>query len=152
MPEPTYRQATPADAPAIARVGTAVWEELSQLSGLTGPLTADGVRVRAEELGVRGAFFVCDQGGGSICGFAVVQPDVSHPTEAVLGVWLVESARGKGIGRDLAVLGTDFAREAGYKRLRGIIPDGNEPALSFFGDFASMAAMVGQGMEYELPL
>lgn len=151
MPEPVYRQATPADYAAIARVGTAVWEELAQLSGLTGPLSEDGVRVRAEELGVRGGFFVCEE-DGDICGFAVVQPDVSHPTEAVLGVWLLPEARGKGHGRELAVAGTDFAREAGYKRLRGIIPDGNEPALSFFGDFASLATIVGRGMEYELPL
>ncbi len=49
-------------------------------------------------------------------------------------------------------MGTEFAREAGYKRLRGIIPENNEPALSFFGDFGSIAAIVGQGMEYELPL
>jgi GNAT superfamily N-acetyltransferase len=67
-------------------------------------------------------------------------------------VWLVPEARGKGIGRELAAMATDFAREAGYKRLRGIIPEGNEPALSFFGDFASIAQIVGQGMEYELPL
>jgi ribosomal protein S18 acetylase RimI-like enzyme len=151
MPDPTLRQATPEDADAIARVGTAVWEELAQLSGLTGPLTADGVRARMAEFGQRGAFFVCEDGRRT-CGFSTVQPDVNHPTEAVLGVWLLPDARGKGIGRDLGVIGTEFAREAGYKRLRGIVPDGNEPALSFFGDFASMAQIVGRGMEYELPL
>jgi RimJ/RimL family protein N-acetyltransferase len=103
------------------------------------------------ELGDRGATFLCED-AGSVCGFAVVQPDVNHPSEAVLGVWLVPGARGKGHGRELAVAGTDWAREAGYKRLRGIIPEGNEPALSFFGDFAITAQIVGQGMEYELPL
>ena len=151
MPEPTYRQADSNDADAIARVGTAVWEELAQLSGLAGPLTADGVRARMAEFGRRGAFFVCEDGRRA-CGFSTVQPDVNHPTEAVLGVWLLADARGKGIGRELGVLGTTFAREAGYKRLRGIIPEGNEPALSFFVVFATMAQMVGQGMEYELPL
>jgi ribosomal protein S18 acetylase RimI-like enzyme len=152
VPDPTFRQATPADGDAVARVGTAVWEELAQLSGLTGPLTADGVRARLSEWGHRGAMFLCEESSGKACGFAILQPDVSHPTEAVLGVWLLSEARGKGIGRDLAAMGTEFARDAGYKRLRGIIPDGNEPALSFFGDFAQMAQMVGQGMEYELPL
>jgi len=83
---------------------------------------------------------------------SIVQPDVSHPSDAVVGVWLLTEARGKGIGRELAVLATGFAREAGYKRLRGIIPEGNEPALGFFGDFGSIAQIVGQGMEYELPL
>jgi GNAT superfamily N-acetyltransferase len=108
------------------------------------------VRVRLDELGARGAIFICESGGA--CGFAIVQPDVSHPSDAVVGVWLLAEARGKGIGRELAVLATGFAREAGYKRLRGIIPEGNEPALGFFGDFGSIAQIVGQGMEYELPL
>jgi GNAT superfamily N-acetyltransferase len=150
MPEPTYRKATAGDAEGIAAVGAALWDELGAKSGLLGPATAEGVRSRIEELGERGAFFVCDS--GSLCGFAVAQPDVNHPSEAVVGVWLVPEARGKGMGRELAAMATEFAREAGYKRLRGIIPEGNEPALSFFGDFASIAQIVGQGMEYELPL
>ena len=151
MADPTYRQATEDDAVGIAAVGTAVWEELGSGSGLPGAPTAEGVVARMKELGDRGGVFVCAE-GESICGFAGVQPDVNHPSVAVLGVWLVAEARGKGYGRELAVAGTDWAREAGYKSLRGTIPDGNEPALSFFGDFASMAQIVGQGMEYELPL
>ena len=150
MPDTTYRQATPADADAIAAVAAAVWDELGERSGLLGRITADGVRVRLDELGARGAFFVCEVGGS--CGFAIVQPDVNHPSDAVVGIWLLADSRGKGIGRELAVLATGFAREAGYKRLRGIIPEGNEPALGFFGDFGSIAQIVGQGMEYELPL
>ena len=151
MAEATYRQATIDDADDIAAVGTAVWEELGAGSGLPGAPTADGVVARMTELGDRGGTFVCAE-DESICGFALVQPDVNHPSEAVLGVWLVPEARGKGYGRELAVAGTDWAREAGYKSLRGTIPEGNEPALSFFGDFASMAQIVGQGMEYQLPL
>lgn len=150
MAEPTYRKATSADAEEIAKVGQFIWDELGAASGLLGRITEDGVLARMDELDDRGAFFLCDEGGA--CGFAIVQPDVNHPQEAVLGVWLLKEARGKGHGRELAVAGTEFAKEAGYKRLRGIIPDGNEPALSFFGDFASIAQMVGQGMEYELPL
>jgi ribosomal protein S18 acetylase RimI-like enzyme len=150
MPDPQYRQATNADAEAIAVVGAALWEELGARSGLPGPMTADGVRGRLAEWGDRGGIFVCEKGG--VCGFAIVQADVNHPDHAVMGVWLVPEARGKGLGRDLAVMGTEFARNAGYRSLRGIIPEGNEPALSFFGDFASMAQIVGQGMEYELPL
>jgi ribosomal protein S18 acetylase RimI-like enzyme len=150
MPDPQYRQATNADAEEIAVVGVALWEELGPRSGLPGPMTADGVRGRLAEWGDRGGIFVCEEDG--VCGFAIVQADVNHPDHAVMGVWLVPEARGKGLGRDLAVMGTEFARNAGYRSLRGIIPEGNEPALSFFGDFASMAQIVGQGMEYELPL
>ena len=151
MPEPTYRKATADDAEAVASVGAAVWDELGDRSGLPGRMTADGVRVRLDEWGDRGGLFLCDSGDG-VCGFGLVQPDVNHPDHAVMGVWLAADARGKGLGRDLAVMGTEFATAAGYKSLRGIIPEGNEPALSFFGDFASMAQIVGQGMEYELPL
>jgi hypothetical protein len=49
-------------------------------------------------------------------------------------------------------MATDHARATGYKRLRGLIPKQNEPALSFFSDIGSLAQMVGQGMQYELPL
>jgi len=150
MPEPTYRKATSEDAEAIAEVGATIWDELGAASGLIGRATTEAIRGRMAELGDRGAFFLCEQGGA--CGFAIVQPDVNHPQEAVLGVWLIAEARGKGHGRELAVAGTEFAKEAGYKRLRGIIPEGNEPALAFFGDFGSIAQIVGQGMEYELPL
>jgi len=150
MPDPTYRIATATDAEAIAKVGAAIWDELGAASGLIGRATTEAIRGRMDELGARGAFFLCESDGP--CGFAIVQPDVSHPQEAVLGVWLRKEARGKGIGRELAVAGTEFAKDAGYKRLRGIIPEGNEPALAFFGDFGSIAQIVGQGMEYELPL
>jgi len=149
--EPTYRRATANDAEAIAAVGAALWDELGQRSGLPGRLTDDGVRGRLEEWGERGALFVCEDAGPA-CGFALVQPDVNHPDDAQMGVWLIPEARGRGIGRELAVLATEFAREAGYKRLSGIIPENNEQALSFFGDFGSIAQIVGQGMEYELPL
>ena len=159
MPEPTYRHATKDDAAAIAEVGATVWDELGAESGLPGRLTEEGVRARHVEWGERGAMFVCDTGDG-ICGFAAVQPDPSAgsgqaPQEregAVMGVWLLPSARRKGIGRELALMATDYARAGGYKRLRGTLPEGNEPALSFFSDIGSLAQVVGQGMEYELPL
>ena len=151
MAETTYRQATESDAGGIAAVGAVVWEELGAGSGLPGAPTSEGVIARMKELGDRSGTFVCAE-CETVCGFAFVQPDVNHPSEAVLGVWMVPESRGKGYGRELAVAGTDWAREAGYKSLRGTIPEGNEPALSFFGDFASMAQIVGQGMEYKLPL
>jgi len=70
----------------------------------------------------------------------------------VMGVWLLRAVRRKGVGRELALMATDFARAAGYQKLRGTLPEGNEPALSFFSDIGSLAQVVGQGMEYELPL
>lgn len=151
MPELAYRPATSDDAAGIAAVGAGIWDELGEKSGLPGRMTREGVVGRLSEWGDRGAMFVCES-GGAITGFAVVQPDVNHPSEAVMGVWVMPEARGKRIGTELAVMATDFARAAGYRKLRGTIPEGNEPALSFFSDIGSLAQVVGAGMEYELPL
>ena len=151
MPEPTFRQATAADARAIASVGAELWEELGDKSGLPGRMTAEAVAERLASYGQRGGMFVCEA-DGSVCGFAILAPDADDPEEAVMGVWLLPEARRRGIGRELALMATDFARAAGFQRLKGTLPPGNEPALSFFSDIGSLAQMVGQGMEYELPL
>jgi ribosomal protein S18 acetylase RimI-like enzyme len=151
MPDLEYRQATGEDAAAIAIVGAAVWDELGTTSGLPQRPTTDGVAQLLAPYGGRGAMFVCDS-AGEICGFAAVSPDEEDPEGAVMGVWLLRAARRKGIGRELALMATDFARAAGYRKLRGTLPEGNEPALSFFSDIGSLAQVVGQGMEYELPL
>ena len=151
MAEPEYRQATEKDAAAIATVGAGVWDELGPTSGLPQRPTKDGVAQILASYGDRGAMFVSDN-AGEISGFAALTPDPDDADQAVMGVWLLRPARRKGIGRELALMATDFARAAGYQRLRGTMPEGNEPALSFFSDIGSLAQVVGQGMEYELPL
>lgn len=158
MPEPAYRRATEQDARAVAEAGARIWDELGEKSGLPGRMTPEGVLGRLSEWADKGAMFVCESGEG-VCGFAAVQPDpstgsgqASPPSEAVMGVWVLPEARGKRIGTELAVMATEFARTAGYKKLRGTIPEGNEQALSFFGEVASLLQVVGAGLEYELPL
>ena len=146
--EPAFRQATKEDAEAVAAVGHQLWDELGERSGFTQRPTLEGIQTI---ISGGGAVFVCDT-DGSICGIAILAPEISDPEEAVMGVWLLPEARRKGIGRELALMATDHARTAGYKRLRGLIPKQNEPALSFFSDIGSLAQMVGQGMQYELPL
>lgn len=149
MPEPVYRQAGEADAVAIAKVGVQVWEEMGEGSGFTERPTEDGIaQVMGRE---RAAIFVCEAEGG-ICGFSLLTPDAGDPDSAVMGVWLLPQARRKGTGRELALMATDFARSAGYQKLRGMLPKGNEPALSFFSDIGGLAQVVGRGMQYELPL
>ena len=149
MPEPTYRQATQKDADAIAAAGQQVWDELGESSGLPQRPTAEGIAALIADQ--RSGIFVCETGEG-ICGFAALSSDAEEEGCAVMGVWLLPSARRQGIGRELALMATDFARAAGYTKLRGTLPPGNEPALSFFSDIGSLAQMVGQGMQYELPL
>ena len=151
MPEAEYRQATEKDAAAVAAVGAGVWDELGANSGLPQRPTSEGVAQLLSSSGDKGAMFVYDN-AGEISGFAALTPDENDPEEAVMGVWLLRAARRKGVGRELALMATDFARAAGYQKLRGTLPEGNEPALSFFSDIGSLAQVVSQGMEYELPL
>ena len=159
MPEPTYRQAAPDDAAAIAAVGVAVLAELGESSGLPGLMTAADVARRIEGYGGRGAMFVCEA-DGEVCGFAALEPEPqAEGAQAgerlpggVMGVWLQPSARRKGIGRELALMALEFARAAGYAKVRGTLPAGNEAALAFFSEIGALAQVVGGGMQYELPL
>ncbi len=151
MPEPTYRQASQHDAAAIAAVGAAVIAELGEASGLPGPMTPEGVAARIASYGRHGAMFVCEREGG-VCGFAALEPDTQESDCAVMGVWLAPAARRQGIGRELALMALDFARSAGYAKVRGTLPPGNEAALSFFSEIGALAQVVGRGMQYELPL
>jgi GNAT superfamily N-acetyltransferase len=148
--EPTFRRAAPSDAAAVLSIARRLWDELGERSGFTQRPTEEGLgRPLAGE--GNGAVFLCEA-EGEVRGFSAVVPDLQEAGEAAMGVWLLPEARGKGYGRELALMATDHARAAGYQKLRGIIPKENEPALSFFSEIASLAQMVGQGMQYELPL
>jgi len=150
MPEPIFRQATKGDLDAVLVGGHRLWDEMGEHSGFTQRPTEEGIaRLLAGEEG--GAVFACEI-DGSIGGFSLLVPEVQEPGVAAMGVWLLPETRSKGIGRELALMATDHAREAGFTKLRGIIPKDNETALSFFSEIASLAQMVGHGMEYELPL
>ena len=151
MPEPAYRQATKDDAAAIAAVATEVVAELGEASGLPSPMTPEGVSGRLAGYGDKGAMFVCE-GDEGMCGFAALEPDPQEDGCAVMGVWLLPSARRQGIGRWLALMALDFARAAGYAKVRGTLPAGNQAALSFFSEIGALAQVVGAGMQYELPL
>jgi GNAT superfamily N-acetyltransferase len=148
--EPTFRKASMGDLAAVLDVGRRLWDELGEQSGFTQSPTEEGLsRLLAGE--GHGAVFVCEEEDG-ICGFSLLVPEVQEPGVAAMGVWLLPDRRSKGVGRELALMATDHAREAGFTKLRGIIPKENEQALSFFSEIASLAQMVGHGMEYELPL
>ncbi len=149
--EPTYRQASQDDAGAIAAIGSQMLDELGEASGLPCPMSPADVSERIAGYGDKGAMFVCAQEKG-LCGFAALEPDPEEDGCAVVGVWLLPAARRQGIGRELALMAFDFARSAGYKKVRGTLPAGNEAALSIFSEIGALAQMVGGGMQYELPL
>jgi GNAT superfamily N-acetyltransferase len=164
-PELTYRQATQDDAGAIAAIGSQMLDELGDGSGLPGAMTPADVSERisaylpAGRHGAdKGAMFVClpaGRHGGKekgLCGFAALEPDPQEEGCAVMGVWLLPATRRQGAGRELALMALEFARTAGYTKVRGTLPAGNEAALSFFSEIGALAQIVVGGMQYELPL
>jgi putative acetyltransferase len=151
MPKRPYRQATRVDAEGIAAVAAEVSSELGEASGLPGPMTLEDVLHRLAGYGDKGAMFVCE-GDDGVIGFAALEPEPKEDGCAFMGVWLQRSARRQGIGRWLALMAVDFARGAGYAKVRGTLPAGNEAALSFFSEIGALAQVVGADMEYELPL
>ena len=149
MSEPTFRAAAEDDVPAVAAIANQLWTEMGAKSGFPQQPTAEGIGLIAA--GDASRIFVCED-RSKVCGFSVLYRDADDAETAVMGVWLLPGARGKGTGRELALMATEFARETGYKKLRGTLPPDNEGALSFFSEIATLAQVVGQGMEYELPL
>lgn len=149
MSEPVFRRATANDLAAVLAVALHVWEEMGEGSGFRGRPSEDGFRPLLAGDGQ--AVFLCESEGRA-CGFAILMRDEGEPSAAVMGVWVLPEARRRGIGRELALMATEFARSAAYTRLRGLLPEGNEPALSFFSDIGGLVQVVGRGMEYELPL
>ncbi len=60
--------------------------------------------------------------------------------------------RRKGIGTNLAELALGFAREKGYKRIRGNLPDHNETALSFLSGIGALVPIYNPEVVFELPI
>ncbi len=158
MPELTYRRAGQDDAGAIAAIGSQMLDELGESSGLPGAMTPSDVAERLSAYADTGAMFVCLPAGRhgakekGLCGFAALEPDPQEEGCAVLGVWLLPATRRQGAGRELALMALEFARTAGYTKVRGTLPSGNEAALAFFSEIGALAQVVGGGMQYELPL
>ncbi len=149
--ELTYRQAGQDDAGAIATIGSQMLDELGDGSGLPGAMTPADVSERISAYADKGAMFVCARENG-LCGFAALEPDPQEEGCAVMGVWLLPTTRRQGAGRELALMALEFARTAGYTKVRGTLPSGNEAALAFFSEIGALAQVVGGGMHYELPL
>lgn len=150
--KPSYRRATARDAAAIVTIATRVLEEVGPASGLSRPMTPDGVKERMDAYEDRGAMLLCRVSKKPV-GFAALEPVPDEPDAAVLGVWVLPQHRGQGIGTDLALMAVDFARAKGYRKVRGTIPPGNEAALSFFSSIGALVPHVaGPDMRYELPL
>jgi GNAT superfamily N-acetyltransferase len=148
--EPTYRQAAIRDAEAIAGIIATIVQEPNPVA-FEGPMSAEQVRTWLTRLGEQGALFLClidDR----VVGFSALDFDTQQPETAVLGVWLLPEHRRKGLGTALAQYALDFARERGYRRIRGRLPEQNEVALSFLSSIGALVPLYNPDAVFELPL
>ena len=80
------------------------------------------------------------------------EASTDEPETAELGVWVLPDHRRRGIATELAEELLALARERGFRRIRGRLPDGNEPALSFLSAIGGMVPLRNPDMTFELPL
>ena len=150
MSEPTYRQATVNDADAVATIINTVVQEPNPV-GFDGPTTPENVRTWLTRLGADGGLFLCLIEGKAV-GFSAIDFDTHQPETAVLGVWLLADQRRTGLGTALAEYALGFARDKGFRRIRGRLPKGNETALSFLSGIGALVPMYNPEAVFELPL
>jgi len=148
--EPTYRQAAIQDAEAIAGIIATIVQEPNPVA-FEGPMSAEQVRTWFTRLGEQGAVFLClidDR----VVGFGALDFDTQQPETAILGVWMLPEHRRRGLGTALAQCALDFARERGYRRIRGRLPEQNEVALSFLSGIGALVPLYNPDAVFELPL
>lgn len=148
--EPTYRQAAIQDAEAIAGIIATIVQEPNPVA-FEGPMSAEQVRTWLTRLGEQGAVFLCLI-DGKVVGFSALDFDTQQPETAILGVWMLPEHRRRGLGTALAQYALDFARERGYRRIRGRLPGQNEVALSFLSGIGALVPLYNPDAVFELPL
>ena len=60
--------------------------------------------------------------------------------------------RRQGNGTALAEEALAFARARGYRRIRGRLPEQNEPALSYLSAIGALVPLTNPGTSFELPV
>ncbi len=148
--EPTYRQANINDADVIASVITEVMKEPNPV-GFERALSPDEVRTWISRMGGEGGAFLAFI-DGKVVGFAALDYNTFEPDTVILGVWMLREARRKGIGTSLAEYALGFARDKGYKRIRGRLPQDNEVALTFLSSIGALVPIYNPEARFELPL
>jgi GNAT superfamily N-acetyltransferase len=148
--EPTYRQANINDAEAISSVISTVVKEPNPVA-FEGPMTPEQVRTWLTRMGGEGGVFLAIV-EGTVVGFSALDYNTFEPDTVVLGVWMLPEVRRKGIGTALAEYALGFARDKGYKRIRGRLPQDNEVALTFLSSIGALVPIYNPEARFELPL
>jgi GNAT superfamily N-acetyltransferase len=148
--EPTYRQANTNDAEAIAAVIEDVVKEPNPVA-FDHAWSAGEVRTWLSRMGGEGGAFLAII-DGKVVGFAALDFNTFEPETVVLGVWNLAEVRRRGIGTALAEYALGFARDKGYKRIRGRLPQDNEVALTFLSSIGALVPIYNPEARFELPL
>lgn len=143
-----FRRATKDDAEQIASIIRGLG---SENVGLSGEWTAERSREWIGRLGEDGAIILALDGSIAVA-FGAIDYSTTEPETGLLGVWVSPEYRRQGLATELADRLLEFARERGYRRIRGRLPDGNEPALSFLSSIGAMVPLRNPKMSFELPL
>ena len=142
------QQATVADAAAVASIAYALRDEANtSLPNLDREMAREWL-ARLEE---RGAAAIALDGSIPVA-FGAVEGSPDEPETGELGVWVLPDHRRRGIATELADELLELARERGFRRIRGRLPEGNEPALSFLSAIGGMVPLRNPDMTFELPL
>lgn len=144
------RAGTEDDASALAAIIARVVAEPNPV-GFDHAWSSDEVRTWLRRHGANGRMFVAEA-GESLAGFSALDFNTEEPDTATLGVWVLPEWRRKSVGTELAEAALRFARETGYRRIRGRLPRDNEAALSFLSQIGAMAPLVNPELRFELPL
>jgi GNAT superfamily N-acetyltransferase len=143
------RRATAADAEAIASVVRGLAGDSNV--GLARDLDAPRIAEWLSRLGDQGVVLIEFDGSIPVA-FGSIDYSTTEPETGVLGVWVLSEYRRRGIATDLGEALVEWARERGYRRIRGRLPEGNEPALSFLSALGAMVPLRNPNMTFELPL
>ena len=148
--QPDCRRAVPADAAAIADVISEVVEGPNPVV-FDRRLTVEEVETWMSRHGETGAVWLAEIDGG-LAGFGALDFNTQRWDTATLGVWLRSQHRRRGIGTVLAEYLLDHARQQGFRRIVGSLPDNNEAALSFLSAIGALAPLINPKSRFELPL
>lgn len=148
--EVEVRHAVGGDAAAIAAITARVVAE-PRPGGLSRPLSTEEIERWLRRLGDQGTMLVAAR-GQDVVGFGALDFNTEDPDTCTLGVWVLPEHRRGGVATAIGSSLLDFAREAGYSRVRGRLPDGNEPALAFLSGLGALVPLQNPEMRFELPL
>jgi ribosomal protein S18 acetylase RimI-like enzyme len=137
------------DAEAIAAVVRGIGGEPAAIPAAFKEAAA--CREWLNRLGESGAAVIAYDGSIPVA-FGALDFNTMEPEIATLGVWVLPDYRRRGLATTLAEELLEFARERGYRKIRGRLPEDNEPALSFLSSIGAMVPLRNPNMSFELPL